>query len=276
MDICYLYTPALKVDSLVASRAEIRADMVVVDLEDSTHLQMKGEARRKVADFDFRPLAARGFKLGLRINTLACYDGLRDLELLSALQAKGNFLFEHVFIPKVGHANEVKLYRSLLGSLPRMPKLYVFIETVEAVDNAEAIASVSDALCFGQADLVAEMYAPNETFVNFARARLCIAAAKYDLLAIDTNSFDIEDMAAFEEECKLARGYGFTGKAAIHPRQVPVVNRTFAVTPEMVARYESSIGAYMGSNNGFVIKDGEVIAPPFIAKARRMLNLYRK
>ena len=107
------------------------------------------------------------------------------MQLLKSLYEKGNTALEYIFLPNVKCKREVEIYRSLFNSLPFSPKLISFIETIEAVDNADEIASVSDALCFGQADLVADMYSPNEAFINYARARLCISAAKYDLMAID-------------------------------------------------------------------------------------------
>lgn len=276
MNICYLYTPVLKADSLIANRHSITANVVVLDLEDSTHINAKADARAKLGELDMSPLTELGIKIGLRINAIFTYDGLRDLELVRSLCQKGRWELSYVFLPKVNHASEVELYKRLFSTLPVPPKAYTFIETVEAVDNADEIASVSDALCFGQADLVSEMYSPNETFINYARARMCIAAARYSIEAIDTNSFDIENMASFEAECVAARGYGFTGKAAIHPRQVPVINEIFAVSLETVARYQTTVDTYHQSDVGFVLLDGEVIAPPFVAKARRMLALYTK
>jgi len=248
--------------------------VVVLDLEDSTHFNAKDRARAKLGEFDTTPLTELGIKIAIRINPIFSYAGVRDLELIRTLSLKDRCHFTFVFLPKVNHPNEVKIYKELFASLPTPPPVCTFIETVEAVDNADGIASVSDGVCFGQADLVAEMYSPNETFIDYARARLCVAAARYNVPAIDTNSFDIEDMASFEAECVLARGYGFTGKAAIHPKQVPVISEVFAARPETIAKYKATVEAYQKSDTGFVIMDGEVIAPPFVAKARRMLARY--
>jgi citrate lyase beta subunit len=276
MDVCYFYTPALRLDSLLRKGRELKADMLVIDLEDATHLHAKDEARRKVASFDFGALDAFGMKIAVRINSLASFHGIEDLRLLRSLYESKKCSLGHVLVPKINHANDVKTYRSLFQSLPFVPKIYSFIETVEAVDNAEAIAAVSDALCFGQADLSAEMYSPNAAFLEYARARLCIAAAKHLIPAIDTNSFDIENMASFRQECFVSKAVGFTGKAAIHPDQVVQIKEVFAGTAEMADKYRSSIDAYFASQEGFVIRNGEVIAPPFIAKARRMLKFYEK
>jgi citrate lyase subunit beta/citryl-CoA lyase/(S)-citramalyl-CoA lyase len=274
MHVSYLYTPALRMDSLIASRQSIIADAIVVDLEDSIHINAKADARAKAAELDVSLLTAQGLRVGIRINTIASSDGLKDLELLLQLGARGRRPYEFVLVPKVGHPSDVRTYKQLFSTLKLPPEVYPFIETVEAVEHAEGIAAVSDGLCFGQADLVAELYAPNESYLDYARARMCAAAARYRLQAIDTNSFEIEDMVKFASECTLATGYGFTGKAAIHPRQVPAINAAFAIPAATIARYRTLIETYQSSDVGFALVDGQVIAPPFVAKARRMLALY--
>jgi citrate lyase beta subunit len=274
MNVCYLYTPAARLESLVASRHQIEAEVVVLDLEDSTHVHAKTQARAKVASYDLSPLIDLGIELGIRVNALSTFDGLRDLEMLKSVFDRGNTSISHVFVPKVKHHSEVGVYRNLFNSLSIQPKIVTFIETTESVENADAIANVSDALCFGQADLVAEMYSPNATYIDYARAKLCVAAAKHKILAIDTNSFEIENMEKFEAECSAAKGYGFTGKAAIHPRQVAAIKRVFGVSSDALAAYQATIDSYRNAESGFQIKDGQVIAPPFVAKAQLMLELY--
>lgn len=276
MHVSYLYTPALRINSLIANRDSLQADAVVVDLEDSIHVNAKAAARATVAELDVTPLTERGVRVGIRINTIASHDGLKDLEVLLQLGARGRLPYAFVLVPKVGHANEVKVYKALFAKLPEPPEVYPFIETVEAVANADGIAAVSDGLAFGQADLVAELYSPNESYLNYARARMCVAAARYQLQAIDTNSFEVEDMKKFASECVAAKGHGFTAKAAIHPRQVPAINATFSISAATIDRYRTLIDTYERSELGFVLMDGEVIAPPFVAKARRMLALYER
>lgn len=274
VNVSFLYTPAVRVDSLM--RHEVTADVIVIDLEDSVHINAKNEAREKVAAFDFSSFTSIGIRIGIRVNHIGSYDGLRDLELLRTLYEQGHCAFEYVLLPKMTHPSEIRIYRSLFGSLRQSPKLISFIETLDAVENVDQIASASDAICLGQADLSAMLYSPNPAFLDYARARLCAAAAKYHIQAIDTNSFEIEDMAKFERECVAAKECGFTGKAAIHPRQVEGINRIFSVSPETVEIYRSTIDAYVNAQTGFALKDGQVVAPPFVAKARMMLEAYDK
>jgi citrate lyase beta subunit len=276
MHVSYLYVPAARLDSLIANRHQIEADAVVLDLEDSTHTHAKAQARAKVADTDLSVIVELGIEIGIRINTIRTFDGLRDLDMLKTVFERHTPAISAVFVPKVNHHSEVAIYRDLFRGLPFQPKIVSFIETIDAVEDADAIAGASDAVCFGQADLVAAMYSPNGAYVDYARARLCVAAAKHKILAIDTNSFEIENMKTFEDQCVAAKSYGFTGKAAIHPRQVTIVNKVFAVSPEMAARYRTTIDTYENATVGFQLMDGEVIAPPFVAKARLMLDLYGK
>ena len=270
----YLYTPALRIDSLVDGRQEVAAQALVIDLEDSTHFNAKAEAREKIAGFDFAPLKQRGVPIGMRINTIRSFDGLRDVDMLKTVVERDGDALSFILAPKVRHHSEVGVYRALLDALPARLQLLPFIETTDAVEDADAIARVSDGLCFGQADLVAEMYSPNAAYIDHARAKLCVAAAKYRIPAIDTNSFEIHDMIAFEAQCVAARSYGFTGKAAIHPRQVPVINRLLSMTPEALQKYQSTVDTYLQSPTGFQLLDGQVIAPPFVAKARLMLAVH--
>ncbi len=274
--VSYLYTPAPRIDSLVAKRQEITADVVVIDLEDSVHVNAKAAAREKVSDFDFSPLTKLGLRLAVRINTICSFDGLRDLEMLRERYERGDCAIASVLLPKINHASEVRIFRSLFDSLKQRPRLVSFIETIEAVENADAIASVSDAICFGQADLNAQLYSSHPVFLDYARTRMCAAAARYRIQSVDTSSFEIQDMARFERECVAAKECGFTGKVAIHPVQVDPINRIFGVSSDVLAGYRRLIDAYENADVGFAMKDGQVVAPPFVAKARMMLATYDK
>jgi len=66
------------------------------------------------------------------------------------------------------------------------------------------------------------------------------------------------------------------GQGRHPPDHVPCINDVFSVSPEAADKYRASIDTYYASGEGFVIRDGEVIAPPFIAKAKKMLRFYEK
>ena len=243
-----LYTPALRLAS-VSEPGRVRADMLVLDLEDSTHPARKAEARAMLAAADLR--RAELPALGLRVNTIVTPDGLEDLRTLLELDAViGGVPIDVVFIPKISGPGDVAVYRALLARTSRPPQICSFIETVDSVENAFAIAAVSDGLCFGQADLTADMYAGNPVYLDYARARLCVAAAS-----------------------RAARDAGFTGKAAIHPRQVEPIAEAFTVGPEELAEYRRMVADY-DARISFTVEQDRVLAPPFVLRARRMLQFH--
>lgn len=272
VDACLLYTPALRVESAF-KYVPLAAGALVLDLEDSTPAGSKAAARAQLAAVDLSETGLSG--VSLRVNSIETPDGLLDLQALLELNGEiGGIPVDTVFAPKVAAGRDVAIYRSLLSALPDPPEICSFIETVDAVENAFDIAAASDGLCFGQADLAAEMYTPNESFLAHARARLCVAAAKYCLPAIDTNSFELWDMDVVRTQCEDAKRCGFTGKAAIHPKQIEVITETFRVDPAEIDAYRQMIKDYENDPRGFTVTKDQVIAPPFVLKARRMLQLY--
>ncbi|AXV79791.1 MULTISPECIES: HpcH/HpaI aldolase/citrate lyase family protein [Ralstonia solanacearum species complex] len=272
MHVSYLFTPALKIDSLLKG-AGTQADAVVLDLEDSIHISAKTEARIRV-QHALRKLRERHAEIGIRINSLSTPYGLQDATLIFELQKSKDSRIDSVFIPKIHNGGELRLYKNLFSSLPVPVKLVPIIETVDAVNEIGEISTLSDALILGQADLSAEMYSANKSFIAHARAMVCISAARRCIPAIDTNSFELKNMEQFAAECLAAKHEGFIGKAAIHPCQVPIINNTFRVSREELDHYASSIETYNNSPDGFSIVNGRVIAPPFIAKAKKILDLH--
>ncbi|RAA04562.1 aldolase [Ralstonia pseudosolanacearum] len=273
MNVSYLFTPALKIGSLLKG-SETRVDAVVLDLEDSIHISSKTEARDSVKYADVASLRHRHAEVGLRINSLSTPYGLQDAALIFEMQKSRDSRIDSVFIPKIRSAGELRLYKDLFSSLTIPVKVIPIIETVDAVNEIDDISSLSDAMILGQADLSAEMYSANKSFIAHARAMVCISAARRCIPAIDTNSFELHDMEQFSAECLAAKHEGFIGKAAIHPCQVPIINKTFRVSQEELDHYTLSIEAYNKSAVGFSIVDGKVIAPPFVAKAKKMLDLH--
>ena len=65
-----------------------------------------------------------------------------------------------------------------------------------------------------------------------------------------------------------------TNGTIIHPAQIPIVNKIFAVTQQEIEQYHSIVSRYEKAKEGFSIIDGMVIAPPFVARAKMMLHLY--
>ena len=273
MNLSYFIIPAAELEALNLY-VNLYHTFIILDLNESLHPRNRQRARRELADFDFAQLNGQ-LQLGVRINPISSIDGIRDIELLYNLFGRGGFPISHIVIPEIKSCDELAIYDCILQSMPTQPKMIPVIETDEAIENVERISASSDALLCGHLDLVAGVFSANQRYIDFARTSLCIAAAKHSIVAIDCNSFELEDQQILETECVIAKSQGFTAKAVIHMTQVPIVNSIFQVPEEEIARCRVMINKYDEAEGGVVVKQGHLVVSPSIAtKARRILDFY--
>lgn len=244
------------------------ADIVCLDLEDAVPAAEKATARALALPF---LTDAPGPERVVRINSLRSAEGLRDmLAVIAARPVAGT-----IFLPKVAHAQEVRMADELLSEAGLPLSLAVLIESAEGLENANAIMAASGRISFamfGAVDYAAEMGVPvaHEPLL-FARARLVHAAklAGIDILDVPCLAFRDED--AVRAEAAVAVTLGFTGKAALHPANVAVVNAAFTPTPDQIARAEKIVALFEASPNGLAELDGKLIEKPVIRAMQRIL-----
>ena len=269
-----LFTPGLRIDRFVKA-VKGNSDMVCLDLEDGVAPTFKDEARLKAIPA-LAELSASD-KTGIRINSIKSQDGMRDLlELCDFGVAPSSIL-----LPKVDSPEEVKWVAEILFQAGfHKTRLMVIIETVRGLHAASEIALASkvvDTLLFGGADLSAEMGASLDwEAMLYARGKVIHAAATAELGVIDVPHLDINDVAGLKKEAELAQRMGFTGKAAIHPIQVPVINDIFSPTEEKIAFAKRVIEAYENSSHGVTLLDGKVVEIPVVKAMRRALLIDEK
>jgi (S)-citramalyl-CoA lyase len=70
----------------------------------------------------------------------------------------------------------------------------------------------------------------------FVRSRIRQVAASAGVVVVDSPFFDIADLEGLKRETKAAEDFGFHGKAAIHPKQISIINEVFTPSAEEVAR----------------------------------------
>jgi citrate lyase subunit beta / citryl-CoA lyase len=103
-----------------------------------------------------------------------------------------------------------------------------------------------------------------------------LAATAAQAQPIDSVYTNFRDMDGLKAECEAARRDGFTGKMAIHPAQVPVINAAFTPTAEAVARANRIIALFAANPDAGVIGlDGEMLDMPHIRRAERVLAAAR-
>src|SRR6516225_3420216 len=191
------------------------ADAVIVDLEDSIPTQGKADARLGAAAFITDAVkAAQRPRLLVRINgfTTGLPDG--SIKIVAIATETATALF---------------LAGTYGGASARLEGLTWGAEDLSAELGAEA-----------NRDGDGRFLDP----YRLARA-LCLAgAAAARVQAIDTVTVDFRNAAALRRETEEARRDGFTGKMAIHPAQVPVINEVFTPTAAAIASARAVVAAF--------------------------------
>jgi citrate lyase subunit beta / citryl-CoA lyase len=262
------------------------ADALIIDLEDSIALEGKAAARQAAAAFlkEAMASASRPYMM-VRVNGLQ--TGLTDADLDAIAPAKP----DAIMLPKaeggasVVHADAKLAVREATCDLPdgHIKILPIATETAAAMFLAGTFAGSSArliGLTWGAEDLSAELgaQANRDAQGNFldpyrlARA-LCIAgAAAAAIPAIDTVYVDFRNSDGFRRECEDACRDGFTGKMAIHPAQVPIINDVFTPSPNAVAHARAVIDAFAASPGAGVVGIGGVMYDrPHLLRAKQLL-----
>jgi citrate lyase subunit beta/citryl-CoA lyase len=112
--------------------------------------------------------------------------------------------------------------------------------------------------------------------VQHVMLTLRLAAGEAGVPAYDTVFADIADRDFFVAEAQRARLMGFAGKSCIHPSQIALANAVFRPTDEEIAHAKRVLtaaeSAAAGEVGAFVV-DGKMIDPPFLVRARAVLDL---
>jgi len=245
---------------MLAKAADLPADEVVIDLEDSVVPERKQEARGLV----LRALPSwEGPPVAVRINPLSSEWGRQDVaELLGAGDALGSLV-----VPKVESATELAEVDRLLGRGSALG-LQALIETAAGLSQVSEIAGASgrlETLITGYADLAASLGRPPGADYpgdrwHWVRSSVLVAARAAGLQAIDGPHLEIADLHGLRVEAGWARALGFDGKWALHPSQIEPLNEAFSPTKEEVDRATEVLDALArGGHRGAALLDGEMI-----------------
>ncbi|RWI95552.1 CoA ester lyase [Mesorhizobium sp.] len=261
------------------------ADVVIVDLEDSVAAGNKAAARKVAANFIAGHRQQTSSAIYVRVNDLS--TGLTDDDLAALVPVKP----DGIMLPKSNSGQDVQQLAAKLrvheaesglpdGGIKILP---IITETASGLLAAASYAGASSRLAgltWGAEDLSAAIGARSARdesgrytdVFRLARATTILAAGAAEIAAIDTVFPDFRDMAAFEAECREAERDGFTGKMAIHPAQVPVINAAFTPSPEAVERSRAIVDAFAAAGNpGVVGIDGKMYDRPHLRLAERLL-----
>ena len=214
--------------------------------------------------------------IGLRVNNAHTAAGIRDLDAL----VSSGILPDFIVIPKVESAFEVKLYARLLAGAQSEISFVCALESAAGLEQAFAIACADArvrALAFGGADLAVDLRATLAWEpMLYGRARLVQAAAAAGIGAIDVPHIALDDEAGLREDCARVKAMGFTGKLAIHPRQVTPIHQAFTPAEAEAARAAAIVAAFHRSGGNVVEFEGRMVEGPIVKAAERTLALAQR
>ena len=262
------------------------ADILLLDLEDSVAPSAKAEARAIVADFIKQASRqSNAPKLYVRINALDSGFADADLDHVIVSGPAGILLPKCTGGMDVQHLSAKLAVREAEADLSdgAIRIIGIATETAASLFQMGTYAGAShrlEALTWGAEDLSADLGAETNRLetgdytdpYRLARAMLLMAAANAQMPAIDTVFTAYRDEKSLLKECEAARRDGFTGKMAIHPAQVPVINDVFTPSPETISEAQAIVDAFsVHPDAGVVGINGQMIDRPHLRRAERIL-----
>ena len=281
-----LFVPAdggAKLDKAMASGA----DAVILDLEDSITPERKAAAR--VAAFDFlKANAAKKDRPRLLVRINGLDTGMTDADLDAVVPGQPDAV---VFPKAEGGASVVHLdakltAREAIAGLPE-GSIKILAQAVESAAGLFLAGTFRDAsrrligMTWGPEDLSAELGAEANREADgsltepyrLARSTCLYGAAAAKLPAIETVYVDFRNSEGLRRDTEAARRDGFTGRLAIHPAQVAVINAVFTPTQAQIDKAKAVIAAFAANPGaGAVGIDGKMYDRPHLARAQALLT----
>ncbi|MCQ9129519.1 MULTISPECIES: CoA ester lyase [Streptomyces] len=267
--LTWLYVPGDRPQT-VTKALGCGADVVIVDLEDAVAPDRKEYARAATAERLGEP---QPVPVHVRVNALDTPFAAADLRTLAALPG-----VRGLRLPKVTSPHQItRAARSAPRGDGGTTPLHALLETALGVEHAYAIASAHPALrgiALGEADLRADLGVRADAGLDWSRSRVIVAARAAGLAPPPQSVHpDIRDLDGLAVSCAHGRTLGFLGRAAIHPRQLPIIERAYLPTQQELEDAETIVKAAATEQGAQALPDGRFVDAAVVAAARRTLSL---
>jgi citrate lyase subunit beta/citryl-CoA lyase len=263
------------------------ADAIIVDLEDAVGPDRKLEARRITREALAAAPRERAHTL-LVIRANARDTGMTDDDIAETLRCRP----DGYMLPKVSTPEEVVTTSEALTRAERAAGIAegstflipIVTETPAPVFRLPELCASDPrnaAILWGSEDLSAAIGARRvkgedgrmlDVF-RTVRSMALLAGSAAGLGVIDTPVIDFKAEAELARESREAYWMGFTGKLAIHPAQVPVINAAFTPEPSELEDARAIARGAEESGDATFRYGNKMIDMPHIRAARRLIAL---
>jgi citrate lyase subunit beta/citryl-CoA lyase len=265
------------------------ADVLVFDLEDSVAADRKEAARAIVAEqLAALDAAARAALPELYVRVNAFDTGLTQADLDAVMPAAPAGIMQ----PKTLAGADVATLSAMLDAredgAAAAGIVVVATETAASLFHMGTYRDSSPrlrALTWGAEDLSADIGAATNKDEHgrhtepyrLARTLCLLGAVAAGVEPLDTVHVNFRDADGLRAECESAMRDGFTGKLAIHPDQVAIINEVFTPSAAAVERAARIVEAFAAAGNAGVIGlDGEMLDRPHLTRAEKLLVRARR
>lgn len=270
------------------SKAEgFSADALILDLEDSVAPENKVLARGLAGEFLAAHAGKRKQQIWIRINSIDQAEAGPDLGAVMPGRPDG------IIQPKTRSPDDVILLGQRIGTYEMEYEIPIHSTQIipVATETPQALFSMGDyvrcdkrlaGLTWGAEDLSAAVGALNNKGSDgnwtqpyqLARSLCLFAAHAAGVEAIDTLYANFRDSDGLRASCAEARRDGFSGKLAIHPAQVDVINEAFTPKADEIAHAQRIVELFEANPGvGTLALDGVMLDIPHLKQARRILAM---
>jgi len=267
----WLFVPADS-EKKIAKALDGDADAIIFDLEDSVAPARKATARDILRGL---PKRSGGPEWWVRVNPLGSEYHKDDLKLMGVADIHG------IVLPKAEGGDDVTRLAHRTGNIPIHAIVTETPASLFGLLSYRQPNSPLAAMSWGAEDLSAALGASSkydqngELSFTYKLARtLCLAGATAaGVQPVDGVFADFKDDEGLKRESEAARREGFTGKLAIHPAQVAVINAAFTPSKDEVIHAEAIVAAFEAHPDAGVLSvDGKMVDRPHLVQAKRVLD----
>ena len=270
----WLFVPADSEKKIVKA-VDSEADAIIFDLEDSVAPANKKAARDILKNL---PQRSGGPQWWVRINPIGSQFHKDDLLLFKKADLHG------IVLPKAESGEDVTQLSHRTGNIP------IHAIVTETAASLFGLLTYRDpksplaAMSWGAEDLSAALGAASKydadgglSFTYRLARSLCLAGAvAAGVQPVDGVFADFKDEKGLRAEAEAARREGFTGKLAIHPAQVAVINAAFTPSDAEVKHAAAIVAAFEAQPDAGVLSvDGKMVDRPHLIQAQRTLERAR-